>query len=414
MKRTVLVSVLILLGLGFLGWAIAQSTGYVLITYGRFRYESSFWVFLAFILCLWLLAVLLRTVLVGLHASGVWINPWSRRRRAQRAERAARLGARELAEGQWSAALDHLRLAAEHDREPLVHYLGAARAASELGRHDESDELLRKAEAREPQSAVVIALAQAQLQIDRNQYDAARATLLRLLEHYPRHGYALTLLQQLYVQLEDWTALCALLPELRKQRVLPAERLEALERLAWIAALEQAADQPVAPETDPIARLDERWQAAPSGLRNDPALVAAYAQGLHRRGASARAGELLSAALKRQYDERLVELYGVVEGRDPARQLALAEGWLKARPESPVLLLALGRLSMRNQLWGKARDYLEASLRFEQKPQTCAELAALLAQLGESERSNRLYQEGFGLLSAPTPVQSHPVPLRQA
>ena len=55
--RLVLVFILLLAIAGLFGWAISQSAGYVLVTYDRFRYESSFWVFLALIGCLWLLAL---------------------------------------------------------------------------------------------------------------------------------------------------------------------------------------------------------------------------------------------------------------------------------------------------------------------------------------------------------------------
>jgi HemY protein len=73
------------------------------------------------------------------------------------------------------------------------------------------------------------------------------------------------------------------------------------------------------------------------------------------------------------------------------------------------LLLTLGRLCLQNRLWGKARDYLESSLRLQRSPETCAELARLLAQLGDTERSNLLFQEGLGLLderllAAPLPT----------
>jgi HemY protein len=63
-------------------------------------------------------------------------------------------------------------------------------------------------------------------------------------------------------------------------------------------------------------------------------------------------------------------------------------------------------------LWGKARDYLESSLRVQRNPETCAELARLLAQLGDTQRSNQLFQEGLGmlderLLAAPLPALAH-------
>lgn len=105
MRRLVLVFILLLAIAGLLGWAISQSAGYVLITYDRFRYESSFWVFLALIGCLWLLALAVHWVLGLLHVSGALINPWSRRHRERRVEKASRRGLRELAEGQWGPAL---------------------------------------------------------------------------------------------------------------------------------------------------------------------------------------------------------------------------------------------------------------------------------------------------------------------
>lgn len=399
MKRLALVFILLLAIAGFLGWAISQSAGYVLITYDQFRYESSFWVFLAMLGCIWLLAMAVHWVLGLLQASGALVNPWSRRHRERRLANASRNGLRELAEGQWSHALTHLKSAAEHDRQPLVHYLGAARAANELGEYEQSDTLLLEARERAPEAGLAVGLTQAQLQIARGQYLEARETLAALHEAHPRHSYVLTLLQQLYVQLKDWPSLCRLLPELRKQRALAPDRLSELELLAWTAALEQVGRAGQSEGADPVTALNQRWQTVPSALRSEPLLVRAYADGLSRLGAEAKAEEVLYAALKRNFDERLVERYGRVLGREPSRQLANAEGWLKAHPESAELLLALGRLSLRNELWGKARDYLEASLRFDYRAETCAELARLLAQLGESERSNRLFQEGLGLLN---------------
>ena len=42
-------------------------------------------------------------------------------------------------------------------------------------------------------------------------------------------------------------------------------------------------------------------------------MVRAYADGLARLGAQAKAEEVLYAAIKRQYDDRLVERYGRVQ-----------------------------------------------------------------------------------------------------
>jgi HemY protein len=143
-------------------------------------------------------------------------------------------------------------------------------------------------------------------------------------------------------------------------------------------------------------------------------LVLAYAEQLRQVGAQTQAEEVLRTAQKRQYDTHLARLYGLVIGNDPARQLQTAEGWLKQHTDDAGLLLTLGRLCLQNRLWGKARDYLESSLRLQRSPETCAELARLLAQLGDTERSNLLFQEGLGLLderllAAPLPTTVRPL-----
>ncbi|MFC3607634.1 heme biosynthesis HemY N-terminal domain-containing protein [Stutzerimonas tarimensis] len=404
MKRLALSLVLLLAVLGGLGWAFLQSPGYVLITYDRFRYESTFWVFLGILFVLWLLAFLLNRLLGLLVASGALVNPWSRKHRQRRIGKASRLGQRELAEGQWNQALDHLRVAADKDGRPLMHYLGAARAANEMRQYAEADALLDEAMKREPDATLAVGLTRARLLIDRGEYADARDLLKTLHQDYPRNVQVMQLLQQLHVQLQEWVALCTLLPELRKLKVLPTARLDELERLAWTAALESLGNVEEPEREEALVKLQQRWQSVPTGLRQDPVVVRAYSDGLVRLGAEAKAEDVLHGAIKRHFSPLLVEPYGRVHGDDPVRQLARAEAWLKDHPDDPALLLALGRLCLRNELWGKARGYLESSLRFAHRPETCAELARLLARLGEVERSNLLFQEGLGLLDRSLPV----------
>jgi HemY protein len=143
--------------------------------------------------------------------------------------------------------------------------------------------------------------------------------------------------------------------------------------------------------------LTQAWQQLTSAQRHDPQLLLAYAEQLRALGAESEAEEVLGKALKRQYDARLVALYGELAGADPARQLQTAEGWLKQQPADAELLLALGRLCLRNRLWDKAREYFETSLGLTRSAATCAELARLLAHQGEVARSNELFQEALGL-----------------
>lgn len=144
--------------------------------------------------------------------------------------------------------------------------------------------------------------------------------------------------------------------------------------------------------------MHKAWNHSSASLRHEPELIATYVEQLRRLGAQQEAEEVCCAARSSAAMTAVWRASMACCGApDPARQLQTAEHWLKQHPQDP-LLLTLGRLSVQNQLWGKARDYFESSLKLERHPETCAELARLLAQLGELERSNQLLLESLGLL----------------
>ncbi len=399
MKRLYAVLFIAIVAAALIGVAIAEHSGYVLIAYQNFRYESSLWATLALLVVVLLLIVMVRWLIYLLTTSGRVVNPWSRRNRRRRIQLAIEQGQMDLAEGRWASAQRHLHRAAEADTHPLLYYIGAARAANEQGRYEDSDSLLERALERQPQAELAIALNHAQLQQDRGDTDGALTTLQAMKERHPHNPQVLRQLQRLYQQRGDWSELIRLMPELRKDKVLPPKELAELERRAWGENLTLAAYREDGESAlTGLPSLEKAWQGLSSAQRQEPQLVLAYADQLRRLGADAQAEEVLRAALKRDYHSHLARLYGLVRGSDPARQLQTAEGWLKHHPGDPSLLLSLGRICLQSRLWGKARDYLESSLRLERNPETCAELARLLAQLGETDRSNQLFQEGLGLL----------------
>ena len=410
MKRLYVIVFLVIAAAAALGLAIAEHSGYVLIAYKGFRFESSLWATLALVAVLWLVFWGIKALVELVMTSSGVVNPWSRRNRSRRVQVAIEHGQLDLAEGRWASAQRHLHRAAEAERQPLLYYLGAARAANEQGHYEESDSLLERALERQPQAELAIALNHAQLQTDRGDTEGALATLQAMHERHPHNVQVLRQLQRLHQQRGEWSQVIRLLPELRKDKVLPSSELAELERRAWGQNLSLAARQ----EDGEVGlqSLNRAWQQLTSAQRQEPQLVLAYAEQLRQLGAQVEAEEVLRTALKRHYDSHLARLYGLVRGSDPARQLQTAEGWLKDHPADPSLLLTLGRLCLQNSLWGKARDYLESSLRVQRNPEACAELARLLAQLGDTEGSNQLFQEGLGLLddrllAAPLPVPVH-------
>ncbi len=214
-------------------------------------------------------------------------------------------------------------------------------------------------------------------------------------------------LQALLRQRQEWSALIGLLPALRKSKRLNNEQLHSIEYQAWSGRLTAACKLKQEPQ-HALKSLEAAWHELSNKLKNDPQLVASYAAELLRLNAHQQAELLLRHALKDNLDNELLELYGQSQADDASRQLQLAESWLKQAPHNAILLRTLGRLSLRNQLWGKARDYFESSLREHRQAHTCAELARLLSHLGDTQRSNQLFAESFQLLEQSLPLLPQP------
>ena len=131
-----------------------------------------------------------------------------------------------------------------------------------------------------------------------------------------------------------------------------------------------------------VEGLNAGWKQLPPPVQQDAGLLAVYVEQLVRLGSHSQAAELVRNQIAMSWDERLVYLYGEVQESDPVQQ-AVAGQWLVQHPDDSVLLLTLGKISLRSQLWGKARSYLEASVSARPSAEAYRLLAGLLEQLDD-------------------------------
>ena len=127
-------------------------------------------------------------------------------------------------------------------------------------------------------------------------------------------------------------------------------------------------------------------------------LLTAYVRQLLKMGESDLAEPLLRHALRRQFSETLLMLYGKIESAEPSRQLALVESLLVEHERDAIALLTAGRLCLRNKLWGKARSYLEASVNAQPNIEAYNELGNLLERMGEGAAAAECFREGLTLV----------------
>lgn len=372
----------LLLGVGIVA-LIETDPGYVLVTYGNYTLETSLWVGILLMLVLVGLVFYGLRMLYGLISGQRSLAHWFGARKVREAQRQTARGLISFTEGHWSKARNQLERGAAHQEVPLANYLLAARASGQLGDNDRLHEFLREAGDAYPDAAAAVEITLAEIKIGQGDYQQALAALGST--GATRHPRALELMANAYQGLEDWDGLFSLLPALKKQKTLPEDQYRALEQRVHTERLAAAG----------ASTVQSTWQDMPQSLRHDGGMLLAYVRRLSATGDAEAAEKVLQKALKHQWQPELVREYGLLDGQDSARRLALAESWLPEHPEDAQLLLCLGRLSARDKLWGKARDYFESSYRLEKTPEVCAELGRLLTELGEAKVAGAYFREGL-------------------
>lgn len=325
-----------------------------------------------------------------LHLPGS-IHSHSQSRRYAKARRQLNQGLIDLAEGRFEQAENHLMRLVDFSESPLVHYLSAARAAQLQGKHDARDNYLKIAHDANPDAGLAIGVTQAELQLAHQQSEQALATLTHLHSVAPKHDYVTMLLARAYLELKDWHALVELLPDLRRKKLLTSGRQRDMELAGYRGLLEMAGNN----QQD----FEAAWNKLPKDLHSNVSLLHYYLGQFADRGWSASSAEQsLLKALERQWNDDLIEVYGRYQARDAGAQMTKVEKWLDEYGHNEQLLLALGRIAMRANLWGKAQGYFEASIGAHATAPACLELAQLLEQqLDQPDRAVDYYRQGLKL-----------------
>jgi HemY protein len=381
-----IIVVLVLFASAFGAHFLLSDPGYVVINFRGYLVEMSVPVLVLLTAALFGFVWLLRKIILAPRRIGEAAGRYRSARSGQKMTR----GMIEVAEGNFARGERMLARAASTSDSPLFNYLQAARAAHLQGRNERRDDWLKLAYQEVPEAANAVLLTQAEFQLDQGQNEQALATLRRLDENSKDHGHALALMGRLYFKLEDWESLQQILPRVKKHSQIKAETLA-----TWAVRIHQ---EQIDRATDGEA-IAAAWKDVPKPQKSDISLLEAYYRGLMRTDQHPRAEKELASALKSNWRGPLVRLFGLVEGVDASKQLKKAEGWLSNHSEDPDLLLTSARLCLRNELWGKARSYLESVISLRPTPEAYQEYGALLNQMGETDAAAEAYRDGLGMLA---------------
>jgi HemY protein len=256
------------------------------------------------------------------------------------------------------------------------------------------DSYLRAALEHDPNADVAVGLAQAGYYLEHQQAQEARAILYRLHAAQPAHSAVLNKLMEASIALQEWEGLLELMPELERRDIIANGKAEELQCMAYRALFTQAAYKKDG------ASLSQLWERTPRPLQRNEDVLFDYARAIVTVDPKAgmQLDSLLVDAINRRWSDGLVYAYGVIPSEKPAAQITNAERWLKHHADNAVLLLTLGRLCVRNQLWGKGRSYLEASLAIDPQAETYRELGALLERLNKPDAALDSYSKALTLI----------------
>ena len=363
-----------------------HNAGYVLLVLPPYRVEISLNLLAIILLAAFVVGYLAVSLVSGTMRLPAQVREYRLARRRDQARATLLEALHEYFSGRYARAEKAAAGSLELGEHAELSAVLAARAAHELRAYERRDRYLARAAAGDE---VLRTVTEAELLIDERRFEEA----LERLKGLPRkHTAALRLELRAQQQLRNWEQVLALADDLQKRNVFDAAQAAQIRHYAQIENLKRKA-------LDSRA-LEEAWRKVPPHERTDGRVAAAAARCFIALGGCDQAHRVIEEALAQEWDSELVGLYAECEGGDTLKRIERAEAWLKLHPDDALLLLTLGRLCARQELWGKAQSYLEASIAIEPTYSAHLALAQLQEKLGNADAARGSYRESLELALA--------------
>lgn len=395
--RLLFLLVFLLLG-ALLGHYMMQGSGYVLLSFGHWSFESSLWVFALILFTSMATLYGLVNLSITLIKSPGAFKGWNQQRNINSAIGKTVQGLIALAEGNWKQS-EKLLMAGAHGKGKLINYLAAARAAQYEGNYEHCDQLIAQAIKSTKGAELAIGLQHAQLLLEREQFEQCLAICLRLKKQFPKHPFVNKILLKTHTALNDWQAVLDVLPQLNKHKLLPSKKSTELEINAYKKLINSMITSRSTNSKDPELLLVV-WKKIPNRVLKHldfTPVIHSFISHLMSINAQHEAESQLRKVLQHTLDKTLIDLYGWIKGQDVRRQLIIAKDVVKQLPNDADALLMLGRVHLMNEEFEEAQHAFEISLSQKNKSETRSELSRLYLAKKEPEKALEMLRQGLGL-----------------
>ncbi len=365
----------------------SQNPAYVLLVYPPYRVEVSFTLFVALLLLSFVSVYALVRLIVGV----LQLPAQVKRFRFDRAQAKIRkllneeLGA--FFEGRYADSEKAATRAMKLGDTSTFHNIIAARSAHELREYKKRDAYLSAAESQSAGDSAMRLMTTGKFLLDRQDTRGALDALQELRDSgVKNHLGALSLELKANQQAGNWDEVLNVLYQLEKRAGIDAAQASQLRQQAWLGKIRQQKD---------LEGLTRCLNNMPADFKRRSKIVSTAARALIQHGGCSLAQQLLADSLNAQWDSELVALYGDCQSGDVVAQIEQAEKWLAPNSQDAGLLLALGKLCLHQQLWGKAQNYLDASISIAPSHAAYNALGELAERLGRPGEALKYRQQAL-------------------
>ncbi|GMR19742.1 MAG: hypothetical protein BMS9Abin36_0337 [Gammaproteobacteria bacterium] len=322
-----------------------RDPGYVVISRLPWSLEMPLTLFIALFILLVIAAYLLINLGLRTWRIPAQVSAWRRSKNSQQSNADLQTGLLALIEQDWKTVEDKLQTQTGNNLFPIINHLISAYAKQQQGDTLARDKYLQLAREQDPEQELFIDITQACWQRDAGQFAQSQAGLETLQEKHPKEPRVLGELARTYDATANWSALAALIPQLKKHKAMDNETLALTEAMA-----------------------------------------------LAGEGHHDQAEKVLRKALDHDWSETLVSHYGNIEF-DATKQLKQLEHWKQKHGSSDALTLALAQASRRAGFLDQALGLIKSIPRHEEHKNAMLEKARVLEQQGKVSAAITVFRD---------------------
>lgn len=367
-----------------------EGPGYVLIYYNNYSIETTLWfAVVAVALSLIFLCILFK--LIKFLVRSCWrFGLLPRRYSMGQSKKLHSSGLLAYIDDQWGVASKNLFKAGKRSETPFIDYVASVHASLRNKDIVQAKKSFEKANQCTDTDPVSLACAAVDIAYATKDDGNAEQRLHQSLLNYPKEPRLLLKAADIYSKTQRWQALSSIMPQLRKQKLLPEDQLDQYSLQVAIDDIDEA----IKYKED--SKLQKVWKQH-SELHDNRAFSLAYLRGLAALNLRKQAEKQAVQQLKKHWDEGILTFYASLDVENKQKQYQFLQSFLEIHGDNPALQLALGKVAANLHQWLDAEKHLQKSISVAPSVKAYHLLAKIYSENQRNEKSIKAMESAISL-----------------